>query len=1650
MSEAISGAGPRLTPTPAAATPAESAARPVAAASLPPVTVPAQAWSPAAGATVTAQGRLTANGVESAQVVAGFKALISDTKVDTSTGVVITNDKLTEAQFKAAVDTVFGEGASLSIAANGTFTPGASVSPQALANFKELRGAVAVDHTGALVAKPGVASGDLQLKAQKQFGPAVTLSGDGKIVLKDSVVQSAAVNQKLVTRFGESASLTATFKASDDRVKHLRTAEATAAVTALINGSQVTTSGGLSLTRNDSKLTQAQFKSAVETVFGPKAKVSASGTFTYTPESGVSPSLAASFQKVHGNITVDGHGQLTLKEGVASGEVGGAVQRLVGNNAVVVGNNIRFKENSFQSAELNGKLVRSYGKGATLTPILKASVDREGAISAEATAAWHSLINGTTIDVSNGLTVTNHSLTKAQFAAVLKRTLGPKAEASADGSLVWAKGTDGKTITTATAGVKVVKENISFDAHGKVQLNQGVVSGDVAAKLTNTFGTGVTLTSDASATFKGGRVTSATFSEGLKKKFGETASVGATVRTTFNETGLAEVAVGLEAFKQLKQWGEAGHIDVNARGNVVIKDNAVSTAEVEAMLSAASGSGVKLGVGGKVQYVSGKPLTTEFSGNLSKAWGSTTVSADGKVRLVDGHAHASGHVSALFGGPTLKAGADLAFDGTDSLKASAKLSTIRGNRTVDHTASFSRVNGTTTASVQSKLVTTGDSPVGVSVGGLISVSDTEKAASIKSEISAGKLTGALGVGVSKGVKVYTPGPAEPGRREVAKNGGVWAERSTTFDLSASAGANATMAIGAGTLSLGFKAEGGIKREVHTLSLHESKEAALHGGAVTVIRPPESIDAIRAMKPYEQYSDSGTRSVGMSGNVAVSYGIGPASISAGGQVYHQVTGNLARDIERLDGDKVRVRFRKLDGSVDVKSLSASVGLNGSKVLSANALGKAVAPLVESVAQMGFKASVEKTKQNASVIDLTIDLSTERGRLAMERVLQSDLSEAQYWAHYPDSGVKLNASVTTALNVSTKALSANLSLLNAEQMSKWVDKARTEITPDSYSFTQALDYTQKSDHLLPWLPTRMSDVRFLNQRELDTGSGTMALPPVGDLPPAGAPLSLRTPPPEPAPTLQNARALLGVRVKITDAKSSLRDVNDTLGAAVNVMNAVGYEPEAYRRFNDFRQAVSAGIVPEKKALMLGLGDKRFGETTLDLEGYVSPKGLRGLFTNPDGTARSSAEYQRAYLDASALTGAGSVASDGGLRAAIEKKLGASLVSGPNGELSVLKDGAQIGTLSPADFASMRKTIDEFWPPAPQGEQGDAHWYQEIRAKGVGTWVGKPPRSLFDLDTQKWNDVTVTRQRSIDFANAMNAAAALRAENAPGQAPPGPLFDKPDAYFNQLNELFEKTVRNDGEHQTAALTVLTLAGKEGIYARAAFSVPKETTGQMIEVARGTVKRFGAASALAEAQPRLSGTGDFEFATGADPAAAERLAKAMFGSAVKVSSAEGRTTVSEMTMTPERREKLVELLSGGRGADGSLQVPAKWSASQASRFIRETLGAPTVVTDGRIAFDNRGYQGVSIGDALLSLSTEAFGVLEAGKTPTRFPLGTPVKSEAVKQDPNAYYTNMVAKHKGADSAWGSWFDDMALMRSRKADLSKEGIANIGWVLND
>ncbi len=1404
--------------------------------------------------------------------------------------------------------------------------------------------------------------------------------------------------QPISRQIDDNHTVTLSGQATLDQQRNIKSAEATAALKTLLGNATIDTSAGIVISNTDHKLTPQQFKASVQAVLGPGAKFAVSGKYTMKPGE-VSHEIANSFTVVHDSLTVDGHGQLVLKNGKASGEVAAQVTKLLGPNTIVAGNVVRFKDNEFQSADLNRKLTHKFGSGASLATTLKASIDREGAISAETTAAYCALVGNTTINTSAGLTITNNSLSKVQFSNAIKRVFGPQAQLDANGAFTWAKDKDGKVSKTAVANFKAVHETTQLSAGGTLQLKDGVASGDANAKLVAQFGTGATLTSDNKVTFKGNKITSAQFNESLKKKYGETDSVGASVGATFTNGKLDTLAVGLEAFKQLKQLEGGGHIDVSSKGNVVIKDGSVQSAEVEALLSAVAQDQVKIGAGGKLQYASGKPNIEEFSASLGKAWGTTSATASGQLRFVDGKPQTTEKLSALFGGADLKGGADITIAGADSVKANLKLTKLREGSKLDVTGGFSRANGATTVSAQTNLVKTGED-ISAAVGGVISVKDGERAAQLKAQLNAGVLHGVLGVGLTEGAKLYKPTAQDPGRLAATKDGSAWSERSVAFDYSASAGVSAPIQVGAASVSLGFKGEGAKSREAHLLTLHPSEKEALAEGPVNVIRPPDSVTAIQAMKPFEQYSDSGMQSIGMTGNVSVGYGVGAASVSVGGQVYYQVTGNLSRDIEKLDGNLVRVRFRQKEGKNDVKAFSASVGLKGSK-LGDGAVASAVAPLVENVAQIGFKASLDKTSSEASVFDVTVDLSTERGRAAMENMLKNDLSEAQYWARFKNSGVKLNSAVTTTLQARTKDTQLNLAGLDAEHMTRWLEKTKTELTPDSYAFTEAVDFTAKSNHLFPWQATRMSDVRFLHHTEVE-GGGPTELPPL-DAAPKGGGLKMRLDPPGPAPTLANTTALLGVRVRINDAKSSLRDVSDTLGSAINVMNAVGYEPDAYRRMADFRDAVNAGIAPARKPLALGVfGDKRFGDTTLDLEGYVGPKGLQNMFVNADGSARTRADFERAYLDAAALTGDGSVGTDGGLKAAIEKKLHASLVAKDGGGYSVMKNGAAIGSLSTEDWAKLRKSVDEFSPPG-HGRDGNNTWYQELGHK-VGTWQGKAPRALFDLDARKWDDVNETRARATQFGNAMQQAAALRAENTPvAGREPGPLFNKPEAYFDQLNELFKKTVLNDGDHQTAALSVLTLAGRDGIYARAGFTVPKETSGQMLDAARTSIRKFGAASLMAGLQPTVNGQGQFEFAAGADPAATNKVAQALFGDKVKLSTANGRTTVA--TTEPaetEHAQTLATLLAAGRNDDGSLKVPANWSAERANDALRQVLGAPTTVADGRIVFDNRGYKGISISDALSVFGPEAFGARTAGKAPAAFALASPVETDPAEPVPS------------------------------------------------
>jgi hypothetical protein len=481
--------------------------------------------------------------------------------------------------------------------------------------------------------------------------------------------------------------------------------------------------------------------------------------------------------------------------------------------------------------------------------------------------------------------------------------------------------------------------------------------------------------------------------------------------------------------------------------------------------------------------------------------------------------------------------------------------------------------------------------------------------------------GALGTfaGASRMAKVYTPEEMDQERRLATPPGGAWSERKTSVVIAADV--SHTVQVGSLPVALGFRAAGSKTAEVHTLTLHDK---AADADKQAMVRMPTVVEDILAMRPYEQTSDMGERTVGLGGSAAIGYSVGPAILRAGGEIFVKATGNIARDIERLPNDVARVRYRRLDGQTRIATLAATVGLDATKVLPPGALTENAASFVEKVAQAGISASWEKLKQNEAVFDVTIDLKTEGGRVAMKSVLQDDLSKAQLLAGFSDGGVRVNSTVNTTINAKSKTVRASVPGLQYQNQTTLLEKARTEYTPEQYTFTDAVDRTQVKDGFFSWSAERTTDIRMVHEtrKALNADQRKQVA--------AGATILAPAPAIDVKASVDDSTAVLGVRFSITDEKTSLKDLQGRLTHAVRVAQFLGFSTDEYRPLFEVQQAVSRNLVPEEKNVLGFLADKRFGDTTLDLEGFVGPKGFESIFKGPRGLPRTAADFEAAYRE------------------------------------------------------------------------------------------------------------------------------------------------------------------------------------------------------------------------------------------------------------------------------------------------------------------------------------------------------------------------------------------------------------------------------------
>ncbi len=1090
-------------------------------------------FGPSSSLASTFQASIDSSGVASANATAAFKALLGNTSIDTSgTGLTIKNNALTSAQFQAAVTTVFGPKATL--ASDGSFKWDATtgVSGDLVSSFKLATRALTLNVNGTLSVAGGRVSGSLQENLNDVLGNA-TVVANNQVVFKDNGFQSATLNDEVINKFGNSASLDTVFKASVNQ-DGLTSATATAAFKALVGNTLIDTTG-TGLTIKNNQLTDAQFKAAIQTTFGPNAKLSADGSFAWNNTTGVSAETVAAFKGTYAGVSIDANGALNIVGGKVSGTLAANLSTTLGSNTIVSNNQVVFKDNGFQSATLDNELVSKFGSEASLATTFKASIDQSGIATATATAAYKALIGNTTIDTTgSSLTIKNNKLTDAQFAAAIATTFGPNAKLTGAGTFTWdaASGVSADVAAAFTATVK----NVTLDTSGNLTLSGGKLDGRLAENITTTLGSN-TFVANNQVVFKDSKFYSATLEDSLTKQFGAGGSLTANVAATVKQNGLIDGTISLAAFTRLKELSSGGAINLQTDGTITIKDNRIDRAEVSALLTLVAGKDVNVSSSGKLIYADGK-IDPQFGANLQAAWGATSVAANGTLTFVGGSPQVTGQVSALFGGANLKGGASIAVTGADSAQLNLQLNELGSNTSISQTGSLIIDKGRITGGgLTTNLVTQGKTPADVSLSGLISLSDDQAAANFKSQVNLGVFSAGLGISASSTVSVYTATKNDPDRLAVQNSGGVWAQRDATFDLSANAGAGITVLVGAVPITLGFTANAEKQREVHTLSIHPSQEDALAQSPVTVIHPPTTVDQILSMRPFEQYSDSGTQSIGMGGNASIGIGAGPAAVKAGGSVYFQITGNLSRDIERLENNQVRVRIKRGSGTTDVKALTASIGLDAGKIATNNALVQKAAPLVQQLAQAGVSAKWQTVNQDEPVFDVTIDLNTPFGKSAMEHLLTGELTEAQYYAGYRDSGVQLNSEVDCDVKATTRTLDLNLGILDAQSLSRWLDAKQTSVSPADFSFVEAVDDVASKKALFPWNPDSRSDVRFVHETRV---ANTKTLPDIDKLKKAASLSTMVAHIADdddkvPDATLADAAALFGLRFRLSVPKT-----------------------------------------------------------------------------------------------------------------------------------------------------------------------------------------------------------------------------------------------------------------------------------------------------------------------------------------------------------------------------------------------------------------------------------------------------------------------------------------------------------------------------------
>ncbi len=528
------------------------------------------------------------------------------------------------------------------------------------------------------------------------------------------------------------------------------------------------------------------------------------------------------------------------------------------------------------------------------------------------------------------------------------------------------------------------------------------------------------------------------------------------------------------------------------------------------------------------------------------------------------------------------------------------------------------------------------------------------------------------------------------------------------------------------------------------------------------------------------------------------------------------------------------------------------------------------MIDQLAKIGISLKMEKSSKGTTVFVAHYDTTNPTARAALEHAMSDEEDATKQAGQDPKSGVVIDTLQSTNINAKTRDGVINLSVLNWEDVSRQLDDKQNTWKPGDFTSVEAVDSSveKKTPN-----SSRSFDTRVLHQIKV---SNTTPLPGTGDSITTDGQLTVHVPTAaeKPQATLGDSEGMLSASMTISHSKTGSTDALKYFDQMISSMKASGYKPSEYAAIQSMRDSIANGEGPARDPLIhigpIKIGDKRWEDLQVKVEGFVGPKGVTGIFAG-----KTAPELVNAYLDLD-RPGTPPLVSSAGTRDAIARTIGGQVVpSKTPGSWDVTRKNAKdpsktdvLGTLTDADISDLRDSIVGLAKRNPT----DPNFKAQLSG-ARGKWNGAVPEPLITVTAQDWGNSTDLVNRAQNYGKYGSQIGALVTANTPPTKNAGEtaaaydarlatwqntsLWKKPDEYWDEVGDLYSKGMQND-KTGDAAFTSMKLAGPNFVYGKSWVTMGAAELKATIDAGRANVQKFAAVDVLATLGAKVDAGGN------------------------------------------------------------------------------------------------------------------------------------------------------------------------------------------------